>query len=241
MNAWLKVYQQAKEISTWQDVLFFRGHANASWKLLPTIARTEIKNIEEIEKIAYFDFVTRAGSLLQEKNSSWNNIFAMQHHGFPTRMLDWTENFATALYFALKDAQGDCCVWVLNPFVLNKNSCKRETLPNPDDINGNYQEYFISEDKKIEGNVIAISPLRHHPRIFNQRAGITIHDDLKVPLEKLYPKAVKKILIPQEAQEEAQNFLKIVGITEFTLFPDLDGLARELKMEHFLNTNFTLE
>jgi hypothetical protein len=54
-----------------------------------------------------------------------------------------------------------------------------------------------------------------------------------VPLEQLYPEALKKILITPEAQDGARNFLKLMGLSEFTLFPDLDGLARELNYEYF--------
>lgn len=234
MDAWLQLYQHTTETikSVKSDILFFRGHSDASWSLAPTLARTKAPG-RGIEQIAYFDFVTRAGALLPENNSCWNNAFSMQHHGLPTRLLDWTESFATALYFALKGAQEECCVWALNPFALNKITINREEIVRPQDLNGTYDDYFISENKKIEGKAIAISPLRHHPRVFQQRAGFTIHDDLENPLEILYPDVLTKILIPKEAQEGAKQFLQFAGISEFTLFPDLDGLARELNGEHF--------
>lgn len=235
MDAWTMLYKEVVETieSESADILFFRGHSNTSWKLWPTLARVEETNRDFAEKCSYFDFLTRAGSLLPENNSSWNNAFAMQHHGLPTRLLDWSENFVTALYFALKGAQGTCCVWVLNPFTLNETTINREELLRPQDLNGTYDDYFVSESRKIEGKVIAVSPLRHHPRVFHQRAGFTIHGDLTTPLESLYPKTIKKIVIPPEAQHGARQFLKLVGISEFTLFPDLDGLARELNDEHF--------
>ncbi|MBT9096733.1 FRG domain-containing protein [Methylovulum psychrotolerans] len=236
MDNWYELYGNITETiqSFKTDILFFRGHSNASWNLLPTLARIKKANRTKLEQILYFDFQTRAGSLLPENNSCWNNAFTMQHHGLPTRLLDWSENFATALYFALKGAQGECCVWVLNPFSLNAAAIDQETLPRPGDLNGTYDDYFISENRKIEGKVIAISPFRHHPRVFHQRAGFTIHDDLESPLEKLYPDCLAKIMIPEKAQSDARQFLKLVGVTEFTLFPDLDGLSRELIHEHLL-------
>jgi len=161
----------------------------------------------------------------------------MQHHGLPTRLLDWSENFVTALYFALEGASNECCVWVLNPFALNLAALNEQTLLRPAELEGTYEDYFISKNKKLEAKVIAISPLRHHPRVFQQRAGFTIHNDLKAPLEELYPEVVTKIVIPKNAQDGARRFLKFVGISEFALFPDLDGLARELKSEHFQKKN----
>ncbi|MFC3533395.1 FRG domain-containing protein [Vogesella facilis] len=234
MDAWLEFYRQiSAAIESAGDIMFFRGHRDASWSLLPTLARVQVQNSSELEKVVYFDFQTRAGSLLPANNSCWNNAFAMQHHGLPTRLLDWTENFATALYFALKEATGECCVWMLDPFALNAEAINQAALLRPEDLNGTYDDYFISDRKKLEAQAIAISPLRHHPRVFHQRAGFTVHDDLKASLDTIYPDAFKKFVIPEDAHDSARQFLKLVGISEFTLFPDLDGLGRELNYEHF--------
>ncbi|MFZ6757841.1 FRG domain-containing protein [Undibacterium sp. Ji50W] len=235
MNEWIDLYKEILEKirESGGDILFFRGHCDTNWKLMPTLGRFSNPNISQLEEVTYFDFQTRAGSLLSEHNSSWNNAFAMQHHGLPTRLLDWSENFSTALYFALKNASQECCIWILNPFELNRVQKNNAELFRPTDLEGTYDEYFISKEKHMNEKVLAISPLRHHPRVFNQRAGFTIHNELNAPLEDIFPKVVKKIVIPRSAQEGASQFLKLAGVSEFTLFPDLDGLARELNSEHF--------
>ncbi len=89
------------------DIPFFRGQSDSSWSLLPNISRYEWEaTISDVnpEEDLYFEFVTQAGALLPEGNSSWSNAFIMQHHGLPTRLLDWTETFSVALYFAIKNS-----------------------------------------------------------------------------------------------------------------------------------------
>jgi len=38
----------------------------------------------------------------------------MQHHGAPTRLLDFTYSFYIAAYFALEESEKDCAIWALN-------------------------------------------------------------------------------------------------------------------------------
>lgn len=60
----------------------------------------------------------------------------------------------------------------------------------------------------------------------SQSAVFTLHKDLRVPLEDLCPNAVRQIVVPRVVHDEAQKFLRLSGISEFTVFLDLDGLAR---------------
>jgi hypothetical protein len=215
------------------DNLLFRGHSDATWPLVPGLGRLESSNHRFLEQSAYFDFLTRAGDLLPENSSSWNTLFAMQHFGLPTRLLDWTETLGVAIYFALRSGHGDAAVWLCNPFKLNEATLNRPEVIHPTDLAGTYEDYYIDKRKKLEGNVVAITPLRHNPRVFHQRAGFTLHDNIGASLEKLHPDVVKKVTIPADARNGAQQFLRVAGISEFSLFPDLDGLSRELKQQYF--------
>jgi hypothetical protein len=157
----------------------------------------------------------------------------MQHHGLPTRLLDWSTTFAVALHFAMRRGAGDAAIWVLNPFELNKLTWGIESLPPPEELESSYYDCFISEEKVLEAKVVAIQPPRQTPRVLSQHAAFTLHNDVKTPLEKSYPSALQKILIPRSLRPQARQFLTLAGISEFSLFPDLDGLARDLLNEHF--------
>lgn len=216
------------------DVLFFRGHADSSWQLLPSLSRSGVHAPEHTETVAYYDFLTRAGDLIDERASSWSTLLSMQHHGVPTRLLDWTETLGVALYFAVREGSGDAAVWILNPFTLNRLTTGSDTLPLPHELECEYAE-FLSDDCHApnESKVLAISALRHNPRVNHQRGGFTLHYDLQTPLDQICPDAIAKVVIPGEARAEVQRFLSVAGISEFSLFPDLDGLAREIVRQHF--------
>ena len=115
---------------------WFRGIGNTNDKLVPRLYRPEYQPIREFEDDFRYVFHERAwpylGDLKWEPKDKWEWYFLMQHHGLPTRLLDWTEGALVALYFALRYAtettkgsasskpQNNAAVWVLNPLTLNK-------------------------------------------------------------------------------------------------------------------------
>jgi len=231
---WNKIYEEVAALV--EDAgpfgLLFRGHRDAEWKLIPGIGRTRVSH--STEKSIYFDYQTMAGPLLSEGINPWSLAISMQHHGIPTRLLDWTDSFAVALYFALRDEGREVpCVWMLDPYELNRELSQDPALFTMKDIIGDYQTIFIDRDKKLSGSVVAAAPGRHHPRAFSQKSHFTIHMDSRTSLDELAPKAVRKFLIPRRAIADARRFLLIAGVNEYSLFPDLDGLAREIRRIHF--------
>jgi len=103
----------------------------------------------------------------------------------------------------------------------------------PTELRNDYKECFFDKTAQLHGNVVAISPLRHNPRVFQQRAGFILHGDISTPLEKLYPSVVTKIVLSKEAFRDAWRFVELAGVSEFSLYPDLDGLSRELCRKYF--------
>lgn len=233
-----KINDQIKEFdSVGCDTVCFRGHANSNWDLLPTLlvtkehhSMTESK-IKNIEHLLYFDFVTNAGQLLKPNMTDWEILFLMRHHGVPTRILDWTENFGTALYFALNGDGNTPTIWMFNPYELNKISYKHEAIPNPmRDLEFSYNECYIENEKKGFENPIAIIPPRVGDRIFAQKGLFTIHGSNLNALNKNseIKKCFKKFVIPKTAINDAKIFLKLAGINHYSIYPDLDGLSKHL-------------
>ena len=109
---------------------WFRGQGNSEWPLVPKFYR-ECDQSRNTDDEVREEFAQRGPAFCQYAPSGdcdW--YFLMQHHGAPTRLLDWTDGALIALYFAVRDSTGltDAAVWMLDPYWLNRKE-RRCNLP----------------------------------------------------------------------------------------------------------------
>jgi len=219
-------------------VPFFRGHASTNYKLVPSLLRPSQSGQWQTkfdEANLYYEFRARAGALLPSNASSWDILFAMQHHGVPTRLLDWTESFGAALYFAIAGAESSIDIWMLDPYALNdvtiwNNTAETGTIVEVDvDLPYTYLDYFIERTQPVTwGEVLAIYPRRQHPRLASQSGVFTLHTNL-TPLEEAGIPGLTRLTLQQHGIPDARHLLRLLGWNDFSLFPDLDGLSRFLR------------
>jgi hypothetical protein len=244
MTAWDKFYGRIREATADEGATsyWFRGHTRGKWKLLPGLARVSPgifqgfanPTLTQLEQNLYSDFVQAGGDLIPRTNDAWDDLFLMQHHGLPTRLLDWTESFAIALFFALAGEGEKPCIWILNPYALNEKSLKLLEILDVPDLEFTYVDYFLKQSRPFPAPGLAVRPRRHVRRIGQQLSAFTLHGDLHRPLDKVYPDVVRRFTIPTSAILGAWEFLELTGLSEYTLFPDLDGLSRHLKRQYGL-------
>lgn len=232
--------------------VWFRGHSDVKYKLNSGLYRisADLSKVREAENNIFNCFINYGDSYCNRfyENKEWNSIFLMQHYGMYTRLLDWTDSFVTALYFAIKNKNisNEACIWMIAPIQLN-NKCKNlylqghenrydniglltlDTLP---DRIRNYKSFF---EDHIEIDSFAIVPRRSNERLVSQNGFFTIQGTKGIPLEEEYSSeldmSIVKIPLKNEIIKECINFLDINGITHYSLFGGIDGLCGYIKDE----------
>lgn len=216
--------------------VWYRGQARSEWPLEPKLMRLT----NRLPETHYFNrFKQDASFILQTKpRTDFEWMFLMQHYGFPTRLLDWSESPLVASYFAVSNEQGyDGALWMLLPTVLNAKSRYRSEyrfeIPSFEDVHlENYNPTTIAgESKSMLLPMAAIAP-RNSTRMQAQQGVFTIthRENIKVeeagepPYDHIW-----KYEIPTAAKPGLLNELKILGINKFRLFPELDSLFEDFK------------
>jgi hypothetical protein len=212
---------------------FFRGHKDASWPLKPGIFRGDFRSYAE--QSIYYEFRSSARMLLGNTTDPWEILFAMQHHGLQTRLLDWTGVFTVALYFAVHDPFEMASIWMLDPYMLNEISFRQnEILDIQNDFPHNYFDYFVTDNEDMHhefpADVVATFPPHTNPRLAAQRGMFTIHGTaVPIATDPKFSECFQKFELSSDGRDEALNFLSLAGVNDFSLFPDLDGLCRHLR------------
>ncbi len=228
-----------------QGFSFFRGDKSRdSYSLSPKVYATEFQNLflhldESIEEFAALTL--GRNSLIS--NGFLEDMINAQHYELPTRLLDWTESAIIALFFAVspdKMNSKDAIVWALNPTALNAETpfLKKygyvPIFPSKQDENlvKELEDYYRSPKSENIKYPIAIKTRKINPRIDAQRGVFVLfcHNDDKKCLTK-YENANKflhKIVIPNRMALEIHRELTFIGITQYSIFPELNAISVDL-------------
>ena len=231
----LELLRSRREAGTHQ---WFRGHADKEWKLVPTVGRTS--DLQQAELTVIKQFKQNALQFLDGRPADeWDWLFLMQHHGAPTRLLDWTESPLTALYFATssqnhKDA--DAAVWCLDPSKLNANANYRPSFSTElpflgvDERLNEYLPEKVTQERSSDYPPMAAMCVRESARITAQLGTFTIVHRQMTPIEEVSDgDAVWRMIVPAAKKGSLLEELRLLSINQLTLFPELASVASMAK------------
>lgn len=208
----------------------YRGIRSADYELKPKIGRyprfyrdgqrVEL-SLEEREKeeLLILDlFKERAIPHLKYRpDSDWEWLAIAQHHGLPTRLLDWTRNPLAAAYFAVRrEHAGDSVIYAYK----SKHSIDTSKHKNPFEYPqvGRFIPPHVTQRITAQTGIFTIHPLPTVP-FTNSSLGNLFPDD----------SSLQRIVIAHSFRRPLKKMLFRYGVHAASLFPDLDGLCEHIE------------
>lgn len=223
---------------------YFRGQRKIDWPL-----QTSFHRLSPSADVSMDDYLTRVIPEVGYQASLYDNepinisdslqfgmlLAKLQHHGFPTPLLDWTLSPYIAAYFAYKDVdphQPDTDFVAIYMFEYEAWSLA-------------FQQIFDLRD-----STEFVSTLRPHAmgnfRMQRQMAATTLSNvsDIGKYITKRGHEVGKSFLfhaaLPVSERKLVMNELNLMGINSMTMFPDFDGVCRSMKEKYFNNVDVKL-
>jgi hypothetical protein len=231
--------------------LWYRGASDSAHELLPRLYRSThpAGRLVAVEREMLAQFRARSRPYLDsEIQSPWGYLFLMQHYGVPTRLLDWSENAFVGLYFALSVAESkgfptDAAVWVLD--ACSWNAATFPGMPSPGAALHADDSALLNfgPDRDLDQMATGAAAMHaqyNNPRITAQRGVFTVFGRDKQPMEKIFDKdgfdenVLAQLRFPQGSLEKLYAEVRLLGFRESMIYPDLGGLAIEIRTDQGL-------
>jgi hypothetical protein len=202
------------------DSTIFRGQGCDS-SPLPRLGRlSNGSEIVEIEERIFDEFCRKSARILPSRVSNdWTRLVVAQHYGLHTRLLDWTTNPLTALWFALSNSTGSKKVPTV--FALNPKREWRIDLSRPNEV----------KPWRDRTDFSVLYPPHLVPRIRAQSGCFTVHPFDGRQFRALTGDEVTAFETCRIEREQAGSMLSELarlGVDSSVLFPGLDGLCQYL-------------
>lgn len=242
-------WRDFEKIADLHDGWAFRGQRQANWLLWSSISRhlrqfcPDSSLWPEREARAIRIFQRKAHNFLSDSrvlDDPLRCLALMQHHGAPTRLLDFTKSAYVAAFFAMSEAVEDAAVYAVNTPMLwhatpkcHRFLSRQEIDPRNDD---NFEKFFVHNEYPV---VWTGEPGKLDPRLLAQSGTFVIPGCLDRSVDELLHEQYEssgepvllKWILPASLREDAMKNLYRMNITYATIFQDLNGLAKSSAFE----------
>ena len=246
----------AREMNVLPNHFAFRGQANADWGLTSTLERVigrtwSAENARRFESYSLQLFQSKyhiySGSEhIPTSKLSWLSV--MQHYGVPTRLIDFTTSPYIALYFALENydplSKHDFAVYAIDYTAVMEASIQHikkvdtKFVENRSSLNGKQDAIFADVVDRYAYDIAWVTePKELNARIDRQSGTFLVSGNLEKTIESvvnlpLYESAtILKIRVPAHLYEGVYVALRKMSINSKSIYGDLGGLAKSIRME----------
>lgn len=233
-----------------RNTFFYRGMNRVEYNLVTSLQRNCGDKAEKLEPFLLSNFAKYVSIIDPSvEESEWKAMIVGQHHGLPTRLLDWTISIPMAIHFALSESslsdmdKHDCAVWridasEINAYLPDKYKQKMRTaifsIRELESVARGIAEYDRDMSDKA---FITLEPPSIDQRIVNQYSFFTVLptgiSNLNDYLDKKTKNTVKYI-IDKSIRWDIRDILDQWNINERTVYPGIDGLATWLARYYYV-------
>jgi hypothetical protein len=233
-----------------RDSGVYRGCSDSSWPLLTSLDR--LGGIDpphrkaDLEEHLLRNFLRYSRPYQREAENEWELLVTAQHHGLPTRLLDWTYSPLIAAHFATKGQRDrgerhDRAVWRLDwkqlhrAFGLPELALLIQDLQNLLKKDGTFTPWELFTRKRDDRPFACmIEPPSIDARIVSQSATFTLCSDKWQSFDHFLAEqglegALTRYVLPGDAVDHIRDQLDLAGIDERRIFPDLSGVAAYMR------------
>ena len=231
----------------------YRGMTNASFRMVTSLRRNCRSLQRSLEPAILKNFAKYA--VIEDPSvahSVWRQMILGQHHGLPTRLLDWTQSALVALHFAVSEddlghmEDHDCMVWRMDIRELHALLPEKYQQVMRDyqaevfsvDMLGDAAQSLAQYDLDLgDRGMVVLEPPSLSARIVNQYSFFSVipmdMENVEEFLDR-YTENTVKYVIDRRLRWRVRDMLDQLNMSERIVYPGLDGLSRWIARHYYV-------